>query len=387
MFETHPTRFILVLILFICFIFSVPSNSLAGESNTSGAIFVTTAGGQNSNGTLYRLRRTFPWFPVAVATLDSPDAAIQTFGRLVYVVEPSTDEIKVFTFNGALVNRFSVGNGTEPRDIAIVSPSLAYVSRANSPHLYRVNPQTGVGSDVIDLSIFGGADSNPDMERMIVHEGRLYVQLRRLEAEESFTDGVGAALPNGAIAVIDIATETIIDANPTGSVLPDPIELQGPSPRLRMDITRDFLLVSSTSEDHLNFQGGIELVDLSILSSKGFVVAEANVASLGAFTLTKEDFGYFVFHTDITPSNHYNEFSIRNGPDSNSSFLVDLGCYLDSLLFDRETESLFMPSSTGGLYVVDVNTNQQVFGSPVFFPGKVVDQVLVRRMRELQGKQ
>ena len=304
---------------------------------------------------------------------QSSDAVVQTFGRFVYVVEPATDEIKVFRFDGALVNTFSVGAGTEPRDIAIVSPTLAYVSRANSSHLYRVNPQTGVGTDVINLSFFGGSDSNPDMERMIIVNGRLFIQLRRIDSEESVAAG---NLPNGAIAVIDIATETIIDASPT-SILPDPIELMGPSPRLRMDVYKDSLLVSSTAEDHLNLQGGIELVDLNTLSSQGFVVAESDVAALGGFTLTKEDQGYFVFHTDVLPSNHLEEFSISGGNQKGPEVIVDLGCFLDSLLFDPRTNFLFMPSSTGGLYVLDITTNQQPFGSPVFFPGKVVDQVLV----------
>ena len=136
-------------------------------------------------------------------------------------------------------------------------------------------------------------------------------------------------------------------------------------------------MVSSTAEDHLNLQGGIELVDLNTLSSQGFVVAESDVAALGGVTLTKEDQGYFVFHTDILPSNHLEEFSISGGNQKGPEVIVDLGCFLDSLLFDPRTNFLFMPSSTGGLYVLDITTNQQPFGSPVFFPGKVVDQVLV----------
>ena len=372
MFEKFPTR-LFCAVLFIGSFFCFPTNSLEGQSDTGGAIFVTTSGGINSAGTLYRIKRTFPWSVVSAAPLQSSDAVVQTFGRFVYVVEPATDEIKVFRFDGALVNTFSVGAGTEPRDIAIVSPTLAYVSRANSSHLYRVNPQTGVGTDVINLSFFGGSDSNPDMERMIIVNGRLFIQLRRIDSEESVAAG---NLPNGAIAVIDIATETIIDASPT-SILPDPIELMGPSPRLRMDVYKDSLLVSSTAEDHLNLQGGIELVDLNTLSSQGFVVAESDVAALGGVILTKEDQGYFVFHTDILPSNHLEEFSISGGNQKGPEVIVDLGCFLDSLLFDPRTNFLFMPSSTGGLYVLDITTNQQPFGSPVFFPGKVVDQVLV----------
>ena len=276
MFEKFPTR-LFCAVLFIGSFFCFPTSSLEGQSDTGGAIFVTTSGGINSAGTLYRIKRTFPWSVVSAAPLQSSDAVVQTFGRFVYVVEPATDEIKVFRFDGALVNTFSVGAGTEPRDIAIVSPTLAYVSRANSSHLYRVNPQTGVGTDVINLSFFGGSDSNPDMERMIIVNGRLFIQLRRIDSQESVAAG---NLPNGAIAVIDIATETIIDASPT-SILPDPIELMGPSPRLRMDVYKDSLLVSSTAEDHLNLQGGIELVDLNTLSSQGFVVAESDVAALG----------------------------------------------------------------------------------------------------------
>ena len=131
MFEKFPTR-LFCAVLFIGSFFCFPTNSLEGQSDTGGAIFVTTSGGINSAGTLYRIKRTFPWSVVSAAPLQSSDAVVQTFGRFVYVVEPATDEIKVFRFDGALVNTFSVGAGTEPRDIAIVSPTLAYVSRANS---------------------------------------------------------------------------------------------------------------------------------------------------------------------------------------------------------------------------------------------------------------
>ena len=328
-------------------------------------IFVVT-GSFGGAGTLVSMQRQSPWEAVTVATLDSPDAAVQSFSGLIYVVEPATDLIRVFDAAGTEVRSFSVGDRTRPRDILGVTRTRAYVTRAGSTHLYRVDPQTGVGSDVIDLAVFADADGNPDMERMATDGSRLFIQLRRM--------GEGT---NGAIAVVDLASESLIDADP-GTPKIDVIELIGPAPRLRMHVDGDgaFLLVSATDGDHLSLGGGVEFVDLQTLASNGLLLAEAELAALGGFVMTGESEGYFLFHTDIVPSNHLQQFTIADGAVPGPEIVFDFGVYLDALLFDPRTGLLYMPASVGGLYVVDTATNQPVMRQPVLLPGFPVDQVI-----------
>ena len=343
------------------------ASGAAGPPRPDATIFVVT-GSFGGGGTLVSVQRQSPWEAVTVATLDSPDAVVQSFSGLIYVVEPATDLIRVFDGAGTEVRSFSVGDRTSPRDILGVTRTRAYVTRAGSTHLYRVDPQTGVGSDVIDLGVFADADGNPDMERMATDGSRLFIQLRRLGPPQG---------TNGAIAVVDLASESLIDADP-GTPEIDAIELAGPAPRLRMHVDGDgeFLLVSATDGDHLSLGGGVESVDLQTLASDGLLLAEAELAALGGFVMTGESEGYFLFHTDIVPSNHLVRFTIAGGAVPGPEIVFDFGVYLDALLFDPGTGLLYMPAAEGGLHVVDTATNELVTPQPVPLPGFPVDQVI-----------
>lgn len=334
-------------------------------------IFIAT-GSFGAGGALVSMQRHEPWATVTVASLDSSSPVVQTFNGVIYVVEPDTDRVRMFDGAGAEIRSFSVGEGTSPRDILGVARNRAYVTRAASTHLYRVDPQTGVGSDVVDLGGLADADGIPDMERMATDGTRLFVQLRRLPGG---VPGPGEA--NGAIAVIDLETETLIDADPATPET-DAIELVGPAPRLRMHVGGGgtFLLVSATDGDHLNVNGGIEYVDLRTLASDGLILAEMQLAALGGFAMTGDDGGYFLFHTDIVPSNHLQTFTIAGGADPGPEIVFDAGVYLDALLFDPETDLLYMPSAIGGDFVVDTTTDTQLTPQPIPLPGFPVDQVI-----------
>ncbi len=348
------------------------ASGAAGPPRSDATILVVT-GSFGVGGTLVSVQRQAPWEVVTIAKLDSPDAVVQSFSGLIFVVEPATDLIRVFDDAGTEIRSFSVGAGTSPRDILGVTRTRAYVTRAGSTHLYRVDPQTGVGRDVIDLSVFADADGNPDMERMATDGSRLFIQLRRLEPPpEAVAKGA-----TGAIAIVDLASESLIDADPSTPEI-DAITLVGPAPRLRMHVDGDgeFLLVSATDGDHLSLGGGIEFIDLQTLTSAGLLLAEADLAALGGFVMTDKSEGYFLFHTDIIPSNHLQRFSIAGGAVPGPEIVFDLGVYLDALLFDSRTGLLYMPAAQGGLHVVDTVTNELVTHRPVPLPGFPVDQVI-----------
>jgi len=336
-------------------------------------ILVTT-GAFGGGGALVSVEREQPWTVTPVATLNSADARVQTFNGFIYVIEPDTDLIRVFDGSGAELRSFSVGAGTSPRDILGVARNRAYVSRANATSVYRVDPQTGAGSEVIDLSMFADGDGVPEMERMASDGTRLFIQLRQINFGRGRASGSGT---DGVIAVVDLATETLIDADPSTKPI-DAIELTGPAPRLRMhvDAGLGYLLVSATDGNHLSFNGGIEFVSLQTLSTAGFVVDELSNAALGGFVVTEHPNGYFLFHTDIIASNHLKRFTITDGADPAPEIVFDGGAYLDALLFDTETDLLYMPASVGGLYVVDTQTDMQVTAEPIALPGVPVDQVI-----------
>jgi hypothetical protein len=364
-----PMKTLIVLAFSVSLLPGAFGAARQGEPPSREATIFVAAGTFAGEGTLVSMQREAPWDTIAVATLDSMEAVVQTFSGAIYVVEPETDRVRVFDGAGNELRSFPVGAGTSPRDILGVARNRAYVTRAGSTHLYWVDPQTGVGSDVTDLSVLADADGIPDMERLGTDGSRLFIQLRR------FQDG--QPTPDGAIAVVDLETESLIDADP-GTPEIDAIELVGPAPRLRLhvDVSGGFMLVSATDGNHLSLGGGIELIDLQTLASSGFVLNEMELAALGGFVMTGPEEGYFVFHTDIVPSNHLKPFTISGGAEPGPEIVFDWGVYLDALLFDPETGLLYMPSGVGGMHVVDTTTNTPVTEEPIPLPGFPMDQVI-----------
>ncbi len=110
----------------------------------------------------------------------------------VYVVNRLMgDNIQVLdrTDNYGTVAQESTDQGSNPQDIAVVSDTVAYVTRYNKKALWIVNPATAVKTGEIDLSPFAAAGTNgvPYMSRLYHHEsgGRslLFVALQRLGSD------------------------------------------------------------------------------------------------------------------------------------------------------------------------------------------------------------
>ncbi len=106
----------------------------------------------------------------------------------------------------ATVRQFSVGNGTNPQDIAFASPSKAYVSRLGSPDLLIVDPSTGATLGVIPLAAWADADGIPEAAHLAVVGDLLFVALGRL------TNFVPA--DTGLVVVVDMRADTVYDADP-----------------------------------------------------------------------------------------------------------------------------------------------------------------------------
>ena len=85
--------------------------SAGREPQPDATIFVAT-GSLGGGGTLVSMMRQPPWSSVTVAMLDSPDAAVQTFSGLIYVVEPVSDLIRVWRLDDNVVlQRIVAGRG------------------------------------------------------------------------------------------------------------------------------------------------------------------------------------------------------------------------------------------------------------------------------------
>jgi hypothetical protein len=108
----------------------------------------------------------------------------------------------------ATVLQFSVGNGSNPQDIAFASPGRAYVSRLGDPDLLIVEPTAGAVLGTVRLAGFADADGNPEAAHMAVVGDLLFVALGRL------TSFVPADTGLGLVAVVDLRADTLFDADP-----------------------------------------------------------------------------------------------------------------------------------------------------------------------------
>ncbi len=330
-----------------------------------------------SSGLLASMTTESPW-EFVTAPLEIGRNAVLSFARdRLYAVSRPAGTITIVRPDSWSIERVhSLGEGSEPLDIAVVSAEKAYVTRATANHLLRLNLVSGASEDVVDLSAFADRDGVADLGRMILHEGRLFVQIRRINFDEP-----GVFAPPAYLAVIDVASETLIDVDP-GTPGIQAIQLMGTWPKLRMQIVpesrRLFLSATGTSFD----AGGIEVIDLDALASTGLMIQERagfTGADLGPFVMVTPERGYLVYTTDFTISSHMQGFSELGGVDPLPQVYGVVDYFAPALEWNPQTGTFFFPSSGSGgdgIRVFDVDTDAQLTRDPIPTTGPPTDFLL-----------
>jgi len=204
------------------------------------------------------------------AVTTHSDARIRWYDGLVYVVNRfGQDNIQVLdpAQGYATVRQFSVGNGSNPQDIAFVSPTKAYVTRLASSRLLIVNPSTGDSIGAIPLGAFADGDGLPEMDRTIVVGSRLFVSCERLQNFQ----------PSGAslVVAIDTGADTVLDARPD---LPGTQAITLPAGNsataFDWDPSSRRLLIGCTGAYGVA-DGGIVWIDPVTLATGGYAITES----------------------------------------------------------------------------------------------------------------
>jgi len=239
----------------------------------------------------------------------------------------------------------SVGNGTNPHDLIFAAPDKAYVTLYEERELLIVDPSVGPSCDgfirgSIDLSDLTDFDGVPEMDTGAIIDGRLYVTLQRLDRFAFFQPG-----DFSSIAVIDVATDRLIDADPSTDAV-DGIVLQGKNPftggqGLNFDSGGNIVLNTVGSFGSLT-DGGIERVDPRAMRSLGFLMTEGELGgNLTDFVLVDDSTGYAV----VTDLRFYN-YLVRFDPSTRT--VVEILIESDEYLVDLELEP-----TRGELYLTD----------------------------------
>ena len=200
------------------------------------------------------------------------DARVRWFDGRVYVVNRfGADNIQVL--NGttyALIRQFSVGNGSNPYDIAFASPTKAYVTRYETADLWIVDPTTGTHTGTISLASLADADGKPEMDRLMMVGPLLFISLQRVDRQAGFVP-----TDSSLVAVVDTRTDALVDCDAVapgvqGILLP----LVNPDTPFVFDAPRTRLYLGCVGRYNVN-DGGIVAIDPVSLTATGVVATEA----------------------------------------------------------------------------------------------------------------
>jgi hypothetical protein len=201
------------------------------------------------------------------------DAALRYHGGFLYVVNRfGGDNVQVIdpaTYE--TVRQFSTGNGSNPQDIAFVSPTKAYVSRYGSADLLVVNPSDpqGLPMSTISLAAFADSDGLPEMARMIRIGRHLFVACQRLTNFVPSNPSV--------VAVVDTENDQVVDVDPAApGVQGIVLAARNPVTTFEYDRARGRLLVGCAGSFGA-LDGGIERIDPYGLASEGVLASETTL--------------------------------------------------------------------------------------------------------------
>ncbi|MFH0799137.1 MAG: hypothetical protein V2A66_03010 [Pseudomonadota bacterium] len=289
----------------------LPSDAAIPVGNT---VVVFNSSWTDPIGNLSSILLSTPASPVlARVTTDGSDAVAKSFGGRIYVVNRlGADSIQVIDpSNFSVAADYSVGKGSNPQDIAVVSDEKAYVSRLDSQNdtsdtgdVLVINPLTGAKLGSIDLKPYTDPNGNrlARAAQMVLVGKQLYVCIQDLPADMS-----KSASTNGKVAIIDTETDGLVDVdlNAAGTQV---IELTGRDPwgityspltdKLYVADSGTFVNLAADTSDKF---GGIEVIDHKTNRSEGIVVDDAALgggiyevriasAELG-FTITSPSLG------------------------------------------------------------------------------------------------
>lgn len=333
-----------------------------------------------TTGVVQSFRTRSPWRARGGRFETGPDIALAyEFGKL-FVVSRRGGTIAVLGRRRTEPERvFDLGVGSEPEDIAVASPRTAWVTRRRATHLLRLDLRTGDTAEAVDLSPFADDDGLPDLGSMIIHEGRVFVQIRRMN--EKAPGGLAAP---GYLAVVDLATGQLEDVDPDAAGT-QAIELQGTAAKGRMQIVEETRQLFVNASGGFFDAGGIEVIDLDTLRSNGLVIREADGmtgADLNTFVMVTSERGFVVYSTDFDLSSHLKPFTVSGGVPPGPELHVSVGYFVPNLELDPRKKTLFVPEGAfgrQGVLVFDASTGEPLTPARIPTRGPPTDVLVLDR--------
>jgi DNA-binding beta-propeller fold protein YncE len=324
--------------------------------------FVTTTDYQTGSAAAVWLDGDFP-VQKNVASIHS-DAVARCFDGLVFVVNRfGADNIQILdpTQGFGTVRQFSVGNGADPHDIAVVGKTKAYVTRYGRTDLWIVDPSTGKHTGSIDLSSFADGDGIPEMDQLRLEGDRLFVSVQRIDQETDWGP-VGLSY----LVVVDVSADTLIDVDSATTGV-QAITLSGANPfsDVQVDTTSGRLYLACAGDWGVP-DSGVELVNPVTLESDGIILDGAAVGGdITDVELVSPDTGFAI----ITDGNFHN-LLVRFNPATGTvtDTLYAPGSFVLQDIARAPTGELFLTdrSPTGpGIRLYDTDGGAELTSAPL----------------------
>lgn len=321
-----------------------PSHQVIVATNTSP-----------TTGVLSVVETASPWPATPAAAPASHDSIARVFDGALYVLGRTDRTVTVRSLPELKeLQHFSIDRTGAPRDLVLVTPTMALVSDHDRAHLWWLDLTTGDLTVGQDLSAYADGDGLPDVEMLEIVGGRVYAQLQRYDRNTFTEHGAKlAVLAPGFSPVPPVILENVID-------------LQGlrPSYRMQANAAGDKLWLSTPGVDN-DWGGyvptGIEEVDLTTGQSLGFVMTEFQFsADIGPFVMIDDDKGFAIAHTSIVASTHLRAF--RRSVGQLAELHVSITGRLDTIAYDAVRRQVIYPvpeagATSGGVLFFDTDND------------------------------
>lgn len=320
-----------------------------------------------------------PWGARSEPLPVGRDAILRYVNGTLFAVSRTDSLITAIqTDDWTVSHTYELDRNSFPIDIGVINERSAWVAREKATHLLHIDLTTGAMREAVDLSPWADADGIPDLGTMTLHDGKLYVQIRRLNPDF-------LAVPPAYLAVVDPVAEQLVDTDPAEAGV-QAIALSGTPPKMKMQVIpgTDQLFVSATGGSHDS--GGIERIDLRRMRSDGLVIREADGltgADLGPFVMVTPDRGFLSFTTDLDLSSHLHAFTLERGTSLELLHNVILGYFAPALEWNPESNVFFFPVSRAefGVHAFDATTGHRLSARPLPTEGPPTDLVLIPEPR------
>ncbi len=292
------------------------------------------------------------------------DAVARYFDPHIYVVNRgAASNIQILDpENGfSTVCQFSVGTGSDPHDIVVLSPTKDYVTRYNTNTIWIVDPSLCVQTGSIDLAPLADGDGLAEIDMMCRVGNRVFVTVQRLDRNNYWVP-VGTSY----VAVIDTQTDALVDADPAVAGV-QPIALTGTNPYsdIQLNPYTGKLYVGCAGKWGLQ-DGGVESIDPVALHSEGFLFLET--AAQGDVTDVEIELGTKGFAI-VSDDNFYTlltSFDAATGAKTQT--LYDPDAYVLQDIEISPWKELFLADRTPtlpGIRIYDVYTNDEITTAPI----------------------